>query len=48
MRIVHWISVALFAVTLVIGVSQTTAEPKIVKASDPSSLKLAFVTNNAS
>jgi ribose transport system substrate-binding protein len=46
MRVRNWIALTL--VSLLLAVSFGRAEVKITKASDPSSVKLAFVTNNAS
>ncbi len=47
MRKMNWIVAAVVAAGLMM-VSPGQAETKITKASDPSALKLAFVTNNAS
>jgi ribose transport system substrate-binding protein len=47
MRMIQWIGAAVVAAGLMM-VSSGQAEPKITKASDPSALKLAFVTNNTS
>jgi ribose transport system substrate-binding protein len=51
MRMMNWIGAAVIGAAALVMVSHSNAadeKPKITKASDPSALKLAFVTNNTS